>query len=311
MEKGELRLDLNFQFHPLTRLVHEDDYVSFSRLEKRSPEAAEHGDADFYIFQTDLVPRYAVSDYTEAFLDLPYKVLTVRVDEDDEHHRDETFEGLGDIRLGFKRFLFHEDSFQLAGILGISFPTGRLNKVTAASYLDHDEAMALGVQVAEHSHLQLGTGTFDPFVGLEALVRLGDRWMLFGSANANLPFYENRYDYRTSPSGTLNLGPAVQIGETRLIAGLFGEVFYSGRDRFRGNDVVGPGGRFDGTFWVPNTGRFEAAIKPTLTWGITDNLTLNAQARIPVYTRIREDSERGDVQLTEPVGVFVGTSYNF
>ena len=246
-------------------------------------------------------------------MDLPYKVSIVRVDEDDEHHRDETFQGLGDLRLGVKHFLVAEESFQLAGTLGLRLPTGRLNRVTAASYLDHDEAAALGVTVAEHSHLQLGTGTVDPFVGIEALYRIDESWMLFGGVDVTIPFYENRYDYRTSPSITLNGGPAVNIGskDSQLFLGLFGELFYAGRDRFKGKDIVGPGGRFDGSFGVPNTGRFELALKPTITWAVSETLTLDLQARIPLYTRIPEDSERGDVQLTEPIGVSMGLMLRF
>ena len=297
----------------MTRLVHGDDYVSFSELRDRSPEAAEHGDADFYLFQTDLVARYGLSDRTEVFVDVPYKVSISRVDEDDEHHRDETFQGLGDIRLGVKHFLLAEKTHQLAATLGLSFPTGRLNRVTAASYLDHDEAALLGVSVDEHSHLQLGTGTFDPFLGLEGLYRFDDRWMLFGSLDATIPFYANRYDYRTSPSLTVSVGPAVHFRNeaSSLFLGLFVELFYAGRDRYDGDDVVGPGGVFPGEFPVPNTGRLELALKPTLTWRLSEKATLDIQARIPLYTRIEEDAERGDVQLTEPIGGFIGLTFTF
>ena len=57
--------------------------------------------------------------------------------------------------------------------------------------------------------------------------------------------------------------------------------------------------------------RCRQCLRPTLTWSATDRCTLNLQARVPVYTKIREDSERGDVQLTERVGIFVGLSWNF
>ena len=62
---------------------------------------------------------------------------------------------------------------------------------------------------------------------------------------------------------------------------------------------------------MPNTGRSELAVVPSLTWGVTKHVTVNALVRIPLDTRIREDSMRGDVQLAEPIGVFVGLSYNF
>ncbi len=312
IQKGGFWVDANFQYHALTRLVHVDSYVSFSELTRRSPEAAEHGDAESYVFRTDLVGRYGLTDRTELFMDISYKVLTMRADVDDEHHRDETFQGVGDLPVGIKHFLFAERSLQFSGIVGLSLPAGRLNRVTAASYLSHREAEELGVdELPEHSHLQLGTGTFDPFVGVEALYRFERNWMFFASLNGSFPFYENKYGYQKSPSGALTFGPAARVGNTGIVIGLFGEVFYSGRDRFRGDDIVGTQGTFDGSFDVPNTGRFEAAIMPTLTWSISNKLTINMEARIPIYTRIREDSQGGDVQLSEHVGGFLGLSCSY
>jgi hypothetical protein len=310
MPEGRLRLDLNLQVHPLTQLVHGDDRVSFSELGRRSPEAAEHGDAEFFLLRTDLIARYALTDRTEVSLDLPYKRIEMRVDNEDAHHRDRTLNGLGDLRVGLRHFFCSGESFQLAATLGLSLPAGKTEKVTAASYLGHAEAALLGVVVPEHSHLRLGTGTVDPFLGVEALCRIDENWMLFGSIGANVPLYEDRYGYRTSPSGTALLGPALRIGDSPVVVGLFAEIFESARDRFRGSDVVGPGGRFSGSLDVPNTGRFEVAIQPTVTWGVTEDLNLNLRARIPVYTRIREGSQARDVQLTEPMGVFLGASFS-
>ncbi|MBI3099587.1 MAG: hypothetical protein HYY93_15370 [Planctomycetes bacterium] len=306
-----MRIDFNLQYHRLTRLVHGDDVVSFSELVRRSPKAGEHGAAEFFLLRADLAGQFGLTDRTELSLDIPYKRATVQVDIDDEHHRDETFEGPGDLRFAAKHLFVVAPSFQLAGTLGLSIPTGRLNKTTAASYLSHDRAAALGVTVPEHSHLQLGTGTFDPFVGTEALYRFDRHWMLYGRVEVDVPFYENRYGYRTSPSGVVQLGPAARIGETGFVASLFCEGLQSARDRFDGDDIVGPGGRFDGSFGIPNTGRFEVAFQPGLSWGITENLTLNLQIRVPVYTRIRENSAGRDVQLTEPVGAFLGMSWSF
>jgi hypothetical protein len=307
---GAFRFDLNTQYHPLTQLVYGDDYVSFGELKARSPEAAEHGDAEFVVFRTDLITRYGVNDTTEMFVDLPYRSSRVLVDNDDEHHRDETEKGLGDIRVGLKHFLLADKMFQFSFVVGVSLPTGGLNEVTAASYLSHNDASALGVTVPRHSHLQLGTGTADPFVGVEGLYRL-ESWMLYGSLNADLPFYDNRYGYRTSPSATLIVGPAARLGQTSAIVGLFVECSFSGRDQLDGNDVVGPGGRFSGNLAVPNTGRSELAIRPSLTWGMDKHVTLNVMARVPLYTRIRHDAGGRDVQLTESLGVFAGLSYSF
>ena len=307
-----MRLDINVQYHALTELVPKSRWIGrhFS-ISDTGPKAREHGDADFFVFRTDFIFRYGLTDRTELSLDLPYVRNEVNTVKSDEHHRDEMLDGLGDIRLSLKHFFVAEEKLQLAGIFGLSFPTGKINKVTLASFIDHDEAAKLGVIIPEHTHLRLGSGTFDPFLGVEALYRLTDRWMMYGNVLANLTFYENRYGYRTSPNISLAVGPAVRIGKRPVIAALFANVYYTGRDQFRGADLVGPGGTAKGDLGVPNTGRFEFSLQPNLTWAVNKNLILNLNLNVPIYTRVRTNSLDRDVQLTEQVGVFLGMSWHF
>ncbi len=307
-----MRLEINVQYHALTELVPKSRWIGrhFS-TSAAGPEAREHGDADFFVFRTDFIFRYGLTDRTELSLDLPYIRNEVNAVESDEHHRDEAIEGLGDIRLSLKHFFVAEEKLQLAGIFGLSLPTGKINRITAASFVDHDEAAELGVIIPRHTHLRLGTGTFDPFLGVEVLYRLTERWMMYGNVLANLPFYKNRYGYRTSPNISLTIGPAVRIGKRPVIAAVFANVYYAGRDQFRGDDIVGLGGIVKGDLGVPNTGRFEVSLQPNLTWAVNKNLTLNVNVNVPIYTRIRTNSLNRDVQLTEQVGVFLGMSWHF
>ncbi len=288
----------------MTRLVHGREVLTFDELAARFPEAAEHGDARATRWTSLLTARRAVSDRTEVGLAVPLRRVDMTTDTDDEHHRSETLEGLGDLRASVRHFLVAEEEFQLAGTFGISIPTGRIRPLTAASWLDHDEAAALGVEVPEHSHLRLGTGTWDPLLGIEALWFPSDsRWLGWAGLDAVVPVYENRYDYRTSPSVRLVAGPAVRFGGGRAVLGLFAETSWSGRDRFDGAAVVGPGGTFAGDLAVPNTGRFQVAAAPSLTYALSDEFVLDLRLRIPVHTRIREDATDGDVQLVEPIGI--------
>ena len=308
---GTWRLDASFQYRPLTNLVHGSDLVSLEELGQRSPAAAEHGDANFYVQRYELKPRYAWTDRTEVFAVLPYQNLMLRVDNEDQHHRNQTKAGVGDIRLGVKHFFRSQAKEQAALSFGLSLPTGSLSKITAASYLDHEEAAVLGIPVPEHSHLQLGTGTVDPWVGAEMLYRTMGATMYWGGFSAQLPFYDNRYGYRTAPQANLSAGPAWSFGKQGIYLGAFAEVQYAGRDQFHGSDLTGPGGTFSGRLGVPNTGRIQLSVQPTLTWAATESLTLTVQARLPLWTKIREDADQGDVQLTETASVFVGLSYRF
>jgi hypothetical protein len=291
--------------------VHGDDYVSFSELGERSPHAAEHGDLSFTLVQTDFAVHYGLSDTTEISVDVPYKWLSADSDLIDAHHRDESLNGFGDVSLRLKHFFITEEKCQVAAIFGVSIPTGEIQNVPTAGFVEHHEEEELGITAPWHSHLRLGTGTFDPILGIEAIYRFDERWLLFASASGNFPFYENRYDYQTGISGIFQAGPAVRIGDSPVVLGVFGEIFWSERDHFDGEDVVGTLGTFDGSFDVPNTGRFEVSIKPTVTWEMTDNLTLNVQGRFPLYTRIREGSGDEDVQTTEEWSIFAGLSYSF
>ena len=275
------------------------------------PTAAQHGDADFFVFRTDFIFRYGLTDRTELRLDLPYVRNEVNTEESDAHHRDEVLDGLGDIRLSFKHYFVADEKWQVAGIFGLSFPTGEINRLTRASFIDHEEAETLGVAIPRHTHLQLGTGTFDPFLGIEALYRFDEHWMMYGSVLANLPFYENRFDYRTAPNVTLTVGPAVRIGDSPVVAALLANIYYAERDQFRGGDIVGSGGMAKGDLGVPNTGRFEFSLQPNLAWAVNEHVTLNLTLNVPIYTRIRTNSLDRDVQLTEPVGVFAGLSWSF
>lgn len=306
-----MRLDINVQYHALTELVPKSRWIgSHFSISDAGPEAAEHGDADFFVFRTDFIFRYGLTDRTELSLDLPYVRNEVKTDESDEHHRNEVLEGLGDIRLSMKHFFVAGQKLQVAGIFGLSFPTGKIKKVTRASFVDHDEAHEVGITIPWHTHLRLGTGTFDPFLGVEALYRFDKRWMMYGNVLANLPFYENRYGYRTSPNISLTVGPAVHIGKRPVIVALFANIYYAGRDQFRGHDLVGAGGGVSGKLGVPNTGRFEFSLQPNLTWAVNKNLTLNLSLNVPIYTRIRTNSLDRDVQLTEQAGVFLGMSWH-
>lgn len=303
---------MNVAYHALTELVSNSRGIGqhFS-ISDAGPTAAQHGDADFFVFRTDFVFRYGLTDRTELSLDLPYIRNEIQTEHSDEHHRDEVLEGLGDIRLSLKHFFIAEERLQIAGIFGLSFPTGKINKVTLASYLDHDDAEELGIIVPEHTHLRLGSGTFDPFLGVEIVYRFNDRWMMYGNILANLPFYENRYGYRTAPNVSLTVGPAVRLGKSPVIAALLANVYYTGRDRFRGDDIVTSGGWAEGKFGVPNSGRLEFSLQPNLTWTVNEHLTLNLNLNVPIYTRIRTNALGRDVQLTEQIGVFLSMSWHF
>jgi hypothetical protein len=128
----------------------------------------------------------------------------------DIHHRNETLTGPGDPWLtavyGRTRGVW---SFAARG--GVSVPLGRTE----------ENPFRLGREGLPHEHIQFGTGTWDPLLGLAAGRRLGKVAVSLG-ALARLPVSTNEHGYRAgrrytvSASGDRPLG----TGRWRLRAGL-------------------------------------------------------------------------------------------
>ena len=151
----------------------------------------------------------------------------------------------------------------------------------------------------------------DATAGIEAVLRLPKQWLLFGSLQGTAAFYDSADGYRTAPNGQAQLGAAYALTEPRLLLSLYVTGVIAGRDRISGEEIVGSQGSLSGAIGVPNTGRFELALGPTVTWWLTDKFSATAQARIPLYTRIAGGLDKIDVQLTERLGVLISLNYDF
>jgi hypothetical protein len=146
--------------------------------------------------ETSVVSSVGLARNVGLELVTPFRTATIRVrfeDEDrrpfvpvegDLHHRNETVAGTGDPWL-----MLHAARpgavWTMAARAGMSIPLGR----TEPNPFD------LGGRGLPHQHIQLGTGTWDPLVGLAAGRRLGS----FGvtvTALARRALYENEHGYQ-------------------------------------------------------------------------------------------------------------------
>jgi len=132
------------------------------------------------------------------------------------HHRTETLEGPGDLRLlanfRVRSILPPNDILHIGA--GFTIPTGK----TENKPLFPGDPGPLYV----HQHIQFGTGTVDP------LLRLGyrlqpDWWGIEFSAGAQIPLYENPRGYQGSAVIDFSIGPRFQ-----LASGLSGGLYYAG-----------------------------------------------------------------------------------
>ena len=127
---------------------------------------------------------------------VPFRHVRARVDFEDAarrplppgtqdiHHRDETLVGLGDPTLlvvagGAAA------GWSVMGRIGVSVPLGRTEP----------NPFALGREGRTHQHLQFGTGTWDPVVGVAAGRRLGPA-AVTATVFARFPGGENGHGYR-------------------------------------------------------------------------------------------------------------------
>jgi thiol-disulfide isomerase/thioredoxin len=182
------------------------------------------------------------------------------------HHRDETLSGLGDPWLwirygrGFGRFT--------VGVrAGVTVPLGRTE----------EDPFELGARGLDHQHVQLGTGTWDPIVGLEA----SHAWKsvsLYAWVVTQQVLYENRRGYRAGNryAGALMARSALGTETIEAHAGL--EVQVEAAERWRGLVPTDDG----------NQGR--------------ESWSVNLQAKIPAYVWVK------NAQLSYPVVGLVGVA---
>jgi len=103
----------------------------------------------------------------------------------DIHHRNETLRGLSDpwviAVVGGGR-----GAWSIAGRAGVSIPLGHTV----------ENPFELGRRGLPHEHIQFGTGTWNPLVGLAVGRRLGRATTLIAGGQARFTAYENAHGYR-------------------------------------------------------------------------------------------------------------------
>jgi len=114
------------------------------------------------------------------------------------HHRDETYTGLTDseVFLGYYRLGVLVEGDHFIGRIGTSIPFGKIE----------DDPWKLGEKGEEHLHIQFGTGTFNPILGLYYNFPIYKGLASHTNIRTKLPFYENSKTYRGSNELTYSAG---------------------------------------------------------------------------------------------------------
>jgi thiol-disulfide isomerase/thioredoxin len=211
-----------------------------------------------------------------AELVLPLRLLTttiryenlegqpIELDYENIHHRDETLFGVADPWLGARWEGAIGERVVAGARLAASLPLGSTVP----------DPFELGARGEEHQHVQFGSGTFRPVVGVDGRLRLGHLSVSAG-ALAVLSLYDNVEGYQAGHRLGFGLGAASGFGLDWASFRLGMETSIETAERWDGHVPVSDG----------NRGRVDliAAAGATLIGGAS---SLGLDVKVPVYTHV-------------------------
>jgi len=254
-------------------VVHEAGCRDVADCDEVPAQPAYMHDQGLYPIELRASVEYGVTALLGVELQVPFRMVATTIEyttpagaayeplDRDVHHRDELVAGLADpwllLRIGHSF-----DGVWLAVRPGFSVPLGSTEK----------DPFELGDQGLQHQHIQLGTGTFDPLLVLEASIPVaGMQLQLF--AQGVLPLYENSYGYRAP--WRVQGGTAVVAELLKAFSGKLGiEVLHEAEERWQG--VV----RQDGSL-----GRSELGVLFGVAYGLGAS-SFSLDVRVPFVRHI-------------------------
>lgn len=198
---------------------------------------------------------------------------------------DDTARGLGDVQVSARYELLRAGGFiprhVLAVVGALKLPTGNSHRFGG-----------------DDPHLQLGTGSWDPSVGL--WYTFGDNpWTWYGGATFRLST-ENSHGFRYGNAAFGTAGVRRALFDSRLLLSLEAQARWAGYDT--SSEAMAAMGGMSGS--DPNSGGFLGYATAGAAVGISDNLLARLQVQVPVVSRLN------GIQSEHPVG-FAALSWDF
>jgi hypothetical protein len=281
----------------VVNVVHEAGCRDLGNCDEQPVQPAYMHDQGLYPVELRASAEYGVSALLGVELQLPFRVVTTTIEyatpageryvplDRDVHHRDEAVAGIADpwllLRIGHSF-----DGLWLAARPGLTLPVGRTE----------EDPFRLGDRGERHQHIQLGTGTFDPVLVLEASKPLGSAQLsLF--AQGVVPLYENGHGYHAP--WRVHGGVAVALSLLDSFGGKLGiEALYEAAERWHGVR------RQDGSL-----GRSELLGLFGVTQAFGDS-RLSLDLRVPVVRHIVQGDEPPG-KLSSPAALVLRFDYTF
>ncbi len=235
-------------------------------------------DSHLVLLETRLGAEYALTPYLAIGGALPFRVIDVDVHYSDAstgmprdpsfasiHARAETLTGLGDASLHVHAAVLR-GSFAIHARAGTTIPTG--------DALEEDP-FALGRIGQEHDHIQLGTGTFMPFIAAEVQRPVGTTTLAAWSI-AYLSVYESSIGYKPGSRISGGISAASGLGSKVLTFGVGADVHGETAETWNGVVPLDEG----------NAGRYDVLAGGSVAWRATKSLAITADVKVPVYSHV-------------------------
>jgi thiol-disulfide isomerase/thioredoxin len=198
----------------------------------------------------------------------------------DVHHRNETLTGLGD-PWGWGRFGRGFGALTLGLRAGVSLPLGRTE----------EDPFRLGDAGLPHQHLQFGTGTVDPLLGLEVM-RSWEDVRLLAWALTLQTLYENGRGYRAGNRYAASVSALSPLGTRRFTFQAGAELLAETAERWRGLAPPEEG----------NRGRVDLLGLVAAMARVGESIDVGLSVRVPAVVHVV------DAQLRYPAVVMLSVS---
>lgn len=252
-------------------------------------------DTRLILVENRLAVEYALSSWLALGLAAPYRVVDVDVTHRDPatgalvtppstiHSRNEMLTGLGDVSL----------NAHLAREVGAVRFHVRVGTSIPIAGTEEDPHL-LGSIGQEHQHVQLGTGTFIPFVVAEAQRSFG-KLTLAAWGLAHLSLYDNDKGFRAGDRVSGGLSGASGFGLKQWTFNLGLEGHGETAETWQGVVYQDEG----------NAGRFDLMIGAGAAWRPLKHFAVIADAKVPIY------SHQSGTQLDYGVVIGFGVAGSF
>jgi thiol-disulfide isomerase/thioredoxin len=251
-------------------------------------------DQDLFVTEARLALDVGLTERFSASLMVPVRVVSTSIVYRDgsgtpvelvrpsTHHRDETLSGLSDpMVLGAVTHVLA--GTRLVARAGLTIPLGRTE----------EDPFALGAAGMQHQHIQMGTGTVNPVLALEAS-RSSGAWRAGGYVFTQQVVYENSRGYQAGDRYAAGLSLRRALGQRWSVRG-GPELQAETAERWHGVRYTEEG----------NQGRIDAILGVGAAWMATRTVTVDVAVKVPLYTHVVGG------QLEAPAIVELGVAWAF